>query len=865
MSRVIIVRRIAVSLAALAVVLLVVTAILGVTWVRRPFPTIDGEVAVPGLNGRVTVMRDDRGVPQIYADSSHDLFRAQGFVHAQDRFFEMDLRRHITAGRLSELVGPSGLETDKVIRTLGWRRVAEAELPMLAPETRQYLQAYADGVNAYIESQGSPSRMAFEYVVLGQQVKNYRVERWTPADSLAWLKAMAWDLRGDYQSELTRARLFGRVPTAQINELYPAYPYAKHKPILSTQDWRPEAAAPASAVPGAAPSQEVPLRDRTGAGAQEAYAAVHEALSAIPESVGRGRGIGSNSWVVGPEKSSTGKPLLANDPHLAVGIPGIWHQVGLHCRSVGSECPFDVSGFSFAGLPGVVIGHNQQIAWGFTNLDPDVTDFYLEQVRGGTYQRDGKYVALEERTETIKIAGEGDHTMTVRNTVHGPLVSEVIDPVGEGGERAPVSGRPSAGNYEVALAWTGLIPSRTADAIFGLNTATNFEEFRAAAKSFAVPSQNLIYADRDGNIGYQAPGMVPVRRSDTPGAVPGFWPVAGWRSTWDWKGFVDFEDMPWAYNPPEGLIVTANQAVTASPTPFLTTQWDYGFRSSRIRSLLEREDKVTPERMAQIQGDTRSEFAPTLVKRLLEVELGSDEFTKEGQDMLRGWDYSNPIGRSDSSASAAYFNAVWANLVELTFNDELPDDLRADGGDQWMQTVTELLDKPRSPWWDNKLTPGVTEGEAEILRQALVEARLDLTKELGKDPASWEWGKLHDIRFTHKVLGGDDVPAAVRKLFNRGPVPLPGGSAIVNANGWDASQGFGVTYGPSMRMVVDLGNLDRSRWVNQTGNSGHAFHDHYDDQVKAWANNETFPWPFSEKAVREASGETLQLVPGAAE
>jgi penicillin amidase len=866
-SRAIVVRRIAVSVAALVVVLLVVAAILGVTWVRRPFPTADGEISVPGLSGSVTVLRNDRGVPQIYADNAQDLFRAQGFVHAQDRFFEMDLRRHITAGRLSELVGSSGLETDKVIRTMGWRRVAEAELPMLAPETRRYLQAYADGVNAYIDRQGSPSRMALEYVVLGQQVKDYRVEPWTPADSLAWLKAMAWDLRGDYEGELMRARLFGRVPVAQINELYPPYPYRQNKPILSAQDWSPRAGGQgaASAVPGAAVPEAVPLEERTTGGAKEAYAAVQRALAAVPQSVGRGPGVGSNSWVVGPERSSTGKPLLANDPHLGVSIPGIWAQVGLHCRSVSSECPFDVSGFSFAGLPGVVIGHNQQIAWGFTNLDPDVTDFFLEQVRGGTYQRDGKYVALEERTETIKVAGGGDHTMTVRSTVHGPLVSEAVEELDESGERAPVSGRPSAGKYEVSLAWTALTPNRTADAIFGLNTAKSFEEFRQAAKWFAVPSQNLVYADREGHIGYQAPGMIPVRRSDTPGAVPGFWPTAGWRSAWDWKGYVPFEDMPWVYDPPEGLIVTANQAVTASPTPFLTTEWDYGFRAHRIRALLEKEKKVTPERMSQIQGDTRSEFAPTLVKRLLEVDLGSDEFTKEGQDLLRGWDFTNPVGRSDSSASAAYFNAVWSNLVELTFNDELPDDLRANGSDQWMQAVTTLLDKPRSAWWDNKLTPGVTESEAEILRQALVEARLDLTKELGKDPGAWEWGKLHDLTLEHRVLGSDAVPGPVRMLFNRGPIPVPGGPAVVNATSWDASQGFEARFGPSMRMVVDLGNLDRSRWVNATGNSGHAFHDNYDDQVDAWAENETFPWPFSEKAVREESGDTLQLVPGSAE
>nr|WP_245735917.1 penicillin acylase family protein [Pedococcus cremeus] len=858
----------AVSVAALVVVLLVVAAILGVTWVRRPFPTTDGQISIPGLTGKVTVLRNDRGVPQIYADNAQDLFRAQGFVHAQDRFFEMDLRRHITAGRLSEMVGKSGLETDKVIRTMGWRRVAEEELPKLAPETRRYLQAYSDGVNAYIDRQGSPSRMALEYVVLGQQVKDYRVEQWTPADSLAWLKAMAWDLRGDYESELMRARLVGRVPIPQINELFPAYPYGKHKPILSQQAWSPKGEgqqSAASAVPGARVPSAVPLQERTTPGAEKAYAAVQHALEAVPQTIGRGPGVGSNSWVVGPEHSSTGKPLLANDPHLGFNIPGIWYQVGLHCRSLSQSCPFDVSGFSFSGLPGVVIGHNQQIAWGFTNLDPDVTDFYLEQVRGGTYQRDGKYIPLEQRTETIKVAGEGDHTITVRSTVHGPIMSEAISDIGEAGDRAPVSGRQSAGKYEVSLAWTGLVPNKTADAIFGLNKATSFQQFRDAAKSFAVPSQNLVYADRDGHIGYQAPGMVPIRRSDTPGAVPGYWPTAGWRSAWDWKGYVPFDQMPWAYDPPEGMIVTANQAVTASPTPFLTTEWDYGFRAQRIRSLLEKEQKVTPQRMSQIQADTRSEFAATLTKRLLDIDLDDDPFTKEGQDLLRGWDFTNPIGDSDASAAAAYFNAVWSNLVDLTYNDELPKDLRANGGDQWMQATLNLLDKPRDAWWDNKLTPGVTEGATEIMRQALVQARLDLTRELGKDPGEWEWGKLHKLTLKHKVLGSDTVPGPVRMLFNRGPFQVPGGSAIVNAMGWDASQGYDVRTGPSMRMVVDLGNLDRSTWVNATGNSGHAFNDHYDDQVGAWSKNETFPWPFSEKAVRAEGGDDLELVPGSSQ
>ncbi len=878
MSRWKLIRRIAVAVAALLVVVIGIAAVLAVTWVRRPFPTTEGELQVPGLGSKVTVLRDDRGIPQIYADSAEDLFKAQGFVHAQDRFFEMDLRRHITAGRLSELVGQQGLETDRVIRTLGWRRVAEQELPTLKPETRRYLQAYADGVNAYIKQAGTPSKMALEYVLLAQKVPDYRVEDWTPADSLAWLKAMAWDLKGDYDAELMRARLAGTMSINQINELWPPYDFETNKAILSPQDWQ-SGASPAGSSGGGANSAVPSLPPRGGAtsaavpsptdkGVQAAYAAVSRALAAVPATVGRGDGIGSNSWVVSGSRTATGKPLLANDPHLGTSIPGIWYQVGLNCRTVSEACPFKVTGYSFSGLPGVVIGHNDKVAWGFTNLGPDVTDFFLEQVSGDSYLRDGKQVPLTMRTETIKIGGGGEQTITVRSTRHGPILSDALQPVAEAGDTPPVNGRTSPGSYEVALQWTGLEPNKTADAIFAINKAQNFEEFRAAAADFAAPAQNLIYADTAGNIGYQAPGRIPIRTRYME-AAPGYWIRPGWVSSWDWKGYVPFEELPWTYNPPEGFIVTANQAVTRSGSPFLTNEWDYGYRAQRIRDLLAKDDKVTAATMSRIQGDTRNQFAPTLVKALLSVNLGGDDFTKQAQDLLRGWNFTQPADDSDAAAAAAYYNAVWARLLDLTFNDELPKDLRANGGDQWMAAMTQLLTKPKSAWWDDKRTAGVTEGQAEILRKALVEARLDLTKQLGKDPSDWRWGRLHQLTLEHQVLGGDGVPGFVRDMFNKGPYDMPGGSAIVNANGWDASKGldgdpgdaYDVDWAPSMRMVVDLSNLDASQWVNQTGNSGHVYSDHYSDQTQAWVKNELYPWPFTEKAVREAGGDELTLVP----
>lgn len=876
-------RRVALSIVGVLAVAALVISIVGVSLVRRSFPQTEGEIAIAGLSGKVDVLRDDRGVPQIYGDSVTDIAKAQGYVHAQDRFFEMDLRRHITSGRLSELVGDAGIETDKVIRTMGWRRIAEAELPTLEPSTRTYLQAYADGVNAYLRGRSS-SQASLEYVVLGMKVKDYRIEEWTPADSIAWLKAMAWDLRGDYSDELARARLSTRITQSQIAELYPPYDPA-NKPILSAEDWRaPQTPGQqASTVPSAlsrtaasSSAGDGVAASTTSPSAQRAYAAVGRALEAVPTLVGRGDGIGSNSWVVGPDKSATGKPLLANDPHLSPGQPGIWYQVGLHCRKVSEACPLDVAGFSFSGVPGVVIGHNNKISWGFTNLGPDVSDFYLEKVDGDRVRRGDAWEPLTTRREVIKVAGKADETITVRSSRHGPLMSDVLSTFEDAGERSPVP--PSEGGAEpgqdfaVSMAWTGLRTSKTADAIFQLNVAQNFGEFREAAKSFAVPAQNLVYADVDGHIGYQAPGQIPVRVSAFPGAPPGYWPAPGWDEAYDWQGDVPFESMPTSLDPAEGFLVTANQAVTASATPFLTTQWDYGYRAQRIRDLIEAktEDggKVSAAQMADIQLDTRNQFAPTLVKALLAVPLGdaddSEEevaFTREAQDLLREWDYTTPSDGSSSGAAAAYYNAVWANLMRLLFDDEVPEDLQANGGSRYFAAVTRLLSNPKSAWWDNRQTAGITEGRDEILRQAQVEARLELTKRLGKDPDDWRWGSLHTLELKHQVLGADSVPGYVRALFNRGGYEMSGGSSIVNANGWDASVGYETNWAPSMRMVVDLGNLDRSTWINQTGASGHAFNGHYDDQTEDWVEGRQRPWPFTEKAVREATEDELTLVP----
>ena len=825
--------------------------------VRRPLPETDGELALPGLSAEVEVVRDGNGIPRIYADTTADLMMAQGYVHAQDRFYEMDIRRHVTAGRLSEMFGADTLDIDKTIRSMGWRRVAQQELALIRPDTRTALQAYADGVNAYLAVNGS-SEIAVEYTLLRATGLDYEPEPWTPVDSLAWLKAMAWDLKGNFEDEIARTLLAVDHTPQQVAELYPPYPYDRHRPIVRggaivdgvfEQDARRDQTRNPIRPPWTA--------DHTAAqtaAQEEAIEAFQSAVGSIPALLGRGEGVGSNSWVVDGEHSATGAPLLANDPHLGVSMPGVWTQVGLHCRTVSAECPYDVSGFSFSGVPGVVIGHNAEIAWGFTNLGPDVTDLYLEQVRGGQWLYDGRFRPLRERREVVEVRDGEDVELTVRSTRHGPLVSDVsaeMSTVGANAEPGVVAGA-SRGGYAVALAWTALQPAPTADAILGLNLATNWEEFRAAARSFAVPAQNMVYADRDGHIGYQAPGRVPIRKSPTAGQVP----VAGWLPQNDWTGaYVPFEALPNVLDPESGVLVTANQPVTGRRYRYhLTSDWDYGYRAQRIRERLLDEGELSVDEMAALQLDTRHQFASELVPYLLDLRLPRG-YPSAGQRLLADWDFTQPA----DSGAAAYYNVVWRNVLELTFHDELRESLWPDGGGRWWYAVSRLLRTPASAWWDVRGTEAV-ETRDEILTQALLDARDEMTVLQARDPDEWSWGRLHELVLRNSTLGESGI-GPVEALLNRDGWRVGGSGSVVNATGWDAALGYQVATAPSMRMVVSLGGLDDSRWVSLTGVSGHPASDHYDDQTDLFAAGETLPWAFSGEAVAAAAEDRLTFVP----
>lgn len=917
--------RVSVVVVAAVVVLVLVVAIAAVTVVRHSLPDYTGEESVPGLGNDVSIKRDDTGIPQIYAESSHDLFYAQGFVHAQDRFFEMDYRRHVTAGRLSELVGVNSeaLAADKVIRTLGWRRVAEKELPMLNKSTRDYLQAYADGVNSYIADR-SPSDLGLSYTILGSTVQLQDIERWTPVDSLAWLKAMAWDLKTNFDSELERAQIHTTVPSvSKVDELFPSAPKS-HKPIVTVGQMNkshlPKGSSLGSKIrigkkeadewsmalegsPAHIDTQQGHKSDSEHKGSDDkgsdkgsdkklkkneknkkekqdvgaavtgpdAINAAGAALNAVPQLVGRGDGIGSNSWVVAGKYTKSGKPLLANDPHLALTVPGIWYQAGLHCRTVSRDCPFDVAGFGFSGMPGVFIGHNRNIGWGFTNMGADVTDFYLEKIDGSSYRLDGKNVPLKQRTEHIKVAGSSAVTINVRSTDHGPIVSDVLTDTrfsrpkksDDASPHKPADTAARKPQYAVSLAWTALTPGRTADAIFDLDTAKNFSDMRAAARTFAVPGQNIVYADTAGHIGYQTPGKVPIRNTVVGGPAPsnGTWPVPGWDSDFDWQGYIKFDQLPSSLDPGDGFIATANQEVTGPAYPnYLGSDFDYGYRSQSIRDQLQDAiksgDKLTRSDMSTIQMSTENEFARTLVKYLLKVK--TNKFTGEAVDLLRDWDYTEPA----DSAAAAYFNAVWASVLTYAFAGEIPKPATPNGSSRWMGAVAKLLKQPDNSWWDDKLTPNVVETRDEVLARAMTGARKELTAKLGKDPADWQWGRLHTLELKQSPLGSDSVPGIVRWVYNAGSHEVGGTTSVVDATSWSAASGnYIVTSGPSMRMVLDFKDLNKSTWVNLTGNSGHPFGKHYLDQLPRWLQGKTYRWPFTRSAVKSATTDTLILRP----
>ncbi|HBY96325.1 MAG: penicillin acylase family protein [Ardenticatenaceae bacterium] len=801
------VRRLLVGVTALLVVLLLVGGIAGWWLIRRPWPQVNGTVKVPGLEAAVEIHRDEWGIPHVYAQNEHDLYFAQGYVHAQDRLWQMDFQRRVGEGRLSEVLGATTLETDKFLRTLGTNRAAVADLANADAETRAVLEAYAAGVNAFIDSR--QDRLPLEFTLLG-----YKPDRWQPVDTLVWGKMMAWNLNGNWEAELFRARVIATLGAARLADLAPGYP--ANGPLIlpgGTNAYRslgtPNLAAVAAAL--------APARLSLGPAAD---------------------GLGSNNWVVSGAKSTTGRPMLANDPHLGIQMPGLWYEVGLHTPDL------NVIGASLPGVPGVIIGHNDHIAWGVTNLEFDVEDLYLEKLNPtnpAEYEVEGRFEPFQVVREEIRVKGQSELVqLDVRVGRHGPLINDVV-----GGLKQPT-----------ALLWlTVARPSTILTSVRLLNRAQNWHDFTEALKLWDTPAQNFIYADDQGNIGYYGAGRMPIRAAGT-GDVPS----PGWDSSHEWVGFVPFEQLPHALNPPAGFIATANNKPVPDSYPFhLGSSWAAPFREQRIITLLAAKEKLSLDDMRAVQADVVPLPARTLVPLLLAVH-SDNLIVQRAQEQLREWHERGGDRLDPDLPGAGIYNATYLALIRHLFGDELGPELLDDylkWSDAHQEAVNILLAEPENSWWDDKTTPA-RESRDDILKAALADMALDLGRRYGDVPHEWRWRYLHTATFDHPL--GSVKP--LDRIFNRVLARVPGGDQTPLKTAFRYGHSFEVTSLPSYRQIIDVGQWDNSLFQHTTGQSGQPFHPHYDDMIAPWAAVRPQPMRFSRTQVEAASqGRVLTLEP----
>ncbi len=838
-------RRLLVVLGIL-IVLAVALGLIGVSTVRKSFPQTDGTISIPGLEHPVEVYRDAMGVPSVFAASEHDLLMAQGFLHAQDRFWQMDVSRHIGAGRLAEMFGDGQVDTDQFLRTLGWGRVAQQEWEAMDGETRTFLEDYAQGVNAYL-AQRSGAGLSLEYAILGLISRGYQPEPWTPIDSITWGKVMAWDLGGNMDTEIALSVLGKELPADVVAALYPPYP-ADH-PIIT----RPSGGVTSPPSNPAIPDSVLPD-----------LASLGRRLARVQDVLGTGlEGVGSNNWVIAGSRTTTGGPLLANDMHLGIQMPSIWYEIGLHCQPVSDTCRFDLVGFSFPGVPSIIVGHNASIAWGVTNGGPDVQDLYIEKLNPenpNQYEVNGQWVDMTIVQETLQVAGGDPVPLTVRYTRHGPIISDTYGPLKDTVEptATPFRQRTSLdlpAEYAIALRWTALEPGTLFRSVLAIDLATDFESFQAALCDWTVPSQNFVYADLRGNIGYQYTGRLPLRPAGDDGRLP----VPGWTDEYEWVGDIACDGMPGLYNPPAGFIATANHAVVGAEYPYpILNEWDYGYRGARIVEMIEAKPVLSVEDLQAIHGDDFHAMGPVFVPLLNALTEWPTPNQAVAADLLRGWDYQNRI----DSAPAAVFNAFWRHLMlRLYSNMGVPEEYYPEQGRSFaiMETMVGDSGWDCAAWCDDPASIG-TEDRQALLRLAFADAVAELESLLGTDPTHWTWGTLHTATFRNSTLGESGI-APIETLFNRGPYAAAGGSSIVNATGWDFLEGYQVVSVPSERMIVNLANLPESLMVHTTGQSGHAYHPNYADMVDSWRLIEYRPMLWTREQAEASAVGHLTLLP----
>lgn len=800
------------------VLLALVLAAAGAAWWYHGAsqPQVDGTRTLKGLTASVDIVRDAQGIPHIYAKSPQDAYFALGYVHAQDRLWQMELNRRIPAGRMAEILGPNALDTDRFIRTLGVRRNAEKILGNLSQQTRDALDAYARGVNAWLEDRSGP--LPPEFLLTGAPAP----APWHPVDSIGWQTMMAWDLGTNWTQELLRMRLSQRLTLAQINEFLAPYP---GDPVVPTQDFTQL------------------YRDLAGTAAQ-----LEKVASVAPPSYVDG--MGSNNWVVAGALSETGKPLLANDPHLGLSAPALWYFAHLSAPGLNAI------GATLPGIPSVVLGRNDRIAWGFTNTAPDVQDLYIERVHPEDrkkYQTPDGWAEFKVRNETIKVKGQPDVTIEVRETRHGPVITGALPII----ERASIDAK----KYVVAFAWTALRPDDlTLQAGMKFSLAQNWEQFVEGARDFGSPQQSIVYADVDGNIGFIAPARVPVRKPEND--LKGLAPAPGWDARYDWAGFIPFEELPRKYNPESRRIMTANHKIVDADYPhFLTSEWTLPYRARRIDALLDAQGKHSMASFAAIQKDHLSLAAKEILPVLRKTVPRSDR-AKAALATLAGWDGSMDANR----AEPLIYNAWMRMASKHIFADELGEALMKDYWEQrnvHRPMMNVLMNQEGQSRWCNDVTiavKGNRQGCDEVLAASLDAALADLEKRFGPDMAKWQWGAAHVARSEHRPFAKVDMLAPYFDLN----VPTPGDTFTVNVgrhNLRDEKAPFANRHAASLRALYDLSNLENSQFIHSTGQSGNVLSPFYRNFVQRWAEVGYLPMKTRREDVEKGRLGVLTLQP----
>lgn len=785
-------------------IIALVTVVILLYLVTKSFPTVDGELRIAGLESAVTIQRDDYGVPHIAAKNEHDLFFAQGYVHAQDRLWQMDISRRAGQGRLSEILGSSALKFDRLFRTVNMLRIAEKLEQNLHPDSRRVLEAYSDGVNAFIESHHGKYPIEFDML-------NYSPEKWKPVHSLLVSRLMAWELNISWYTDLVLGDLYRTLGEEKAREIFPTYP--ENAPVI------------------------VPKELRAKYLSQDMMRLIDVDMEFRKFFGTTGTHIGSNAWAVGPEKSVNGKAMLANDPHLGFSAPSMWYEA--HLR--GGE--MNVAGVSLPGTPMIVIGHNQRIAWGSTSVMADDADFYLEMTNSaGEYYFKDTWRPMTVVQDTILVKDSSSVILVTKSTHHGAVINDVN-----------ATGSMTK-DVLLTMRWTGQDVSDEMYSLILINKAKDWAEFKNGVREFTVPGQNFVYADINGNIGYVAGVRLPIRSAQNPTL-----PMPGWTGQYDWTGFVPFEQLPSLYNPPQHYIATANNKMTDRAFPYhISNLWEPPSRIQRIVEMLSKQEKLTAEDFKHMQGDYFSRFAADMTPYILHAYDSvavPDIEVHTALSYFRNWHFRF----SGDDVPTTLFHVFLTHLLRNIFLDKMGEAMFLKYifvANIPYRVVPVLMHNPSSDWFDAKSTPQI-ETRDVIIRKSLEQAIQELKVSLGGEMKTWQWGLIHTITFRHPF--GSRPPLGA--VFNIGPFPIGGSGTTVNNGEYYLANPYQVILGPSTRQIVDFSDLDGALSVIPTGQSGQPMHDHYSDQTPLWLSGEYHTMPLDSAHVAAATRHTLRLLP----